>query len=299
MYWIRPIALAACAVIASLTDADSLDLLSETGAWELRNTEEGAMGVDEAEGVLEAQRRSYQSATALTREVFENFELEFEFYLEKWCELILLIHAPWNGADRAGLEVVLSDHHGHSPSPYSAGALLGTLAPPRIAVNDDGNWNTCRVLMDWPRFSLRINGHDVQDVDLSEHPGLRYKLRRGLIGFRDLLGWGFKVRNLELTRLPDTEDGIDMHKGPDPKGWREVRRGDARWVAEDGMISGVDGNGYLQFERMCRNFQLTFYYRTTPTANGGVFFRRLGPGQRDSNTRCTPIADALGEHLRH
>src|SRR5690606_15578003 len=134
------------------------------------------------------QRRTYQSATLVTREDVENFDLRFDFLVKRWCELILVVHAPRNYAWEAGLEVVLSDHSGAAPNNYVAGALLDHLAPSKVTMKPEDMWNTCHVYMNWPNFRLVLNGETVQDVDLTEHPGLRHTLRRGALGFRDLLG---------------------------------------------------------------------------------------------------------------
>jgi hypothetical protein len=106
----------------------------------------------------------------------------------------------------------------------------------------------------------------------AEEP-FRHTLRRGPIGFRDLLGWGFDVRAMTLTPLPDSERRVRLYNGVDFAGWREVRPRDAKWEANGEVLVGRDGNGYLQHEHLTQDFDLRFYYRTTPTANGGVFFR--------------------------
>lgn len=250
---------------------EPIDMLDSSERWKFIETTPETISVDE--GVLRAKRRSYQSATLVSREDFENFDLQFEFLLHRWCELILLIHAPTNQAWNAGLELVLSDHHGSAPNPHGAGALLGHLAPSAVTVNKNDTWNDCQIHMDWPRLTVTINGQKVQDLDLSTHEDLRYKLRRGKLGFRDLLGWGFETRNMRLTPLPDTENGIPLLNGKDLTGWKEVRPGQASWATNGAILIGDNGNGYLQHERKTQDFDLRLYYRTTPTANGGVFFR--------------------------
>ena len=248
------------------------DLLTVAGAWEFPETDPGVFRVEA--GTLQAQRRSYQSATCVTTTDFENFALEFEFRVGNWSELILLLHAPRNQAWAAGLELVLSDHEGRSPGLDTAGAILNRVAPSKVAVKEDGEWNVYRVRMNWPRLEVAINGEAVQDLDLSAHPELKYSLRRGAIGFRDLLGWGFEVRNWDLELLPDSEKGLVLFNSEDLTGWKEVRPRDAKWRVEDGVIVGDDGNGYLQHEAVVEDFALRLYYQTAPNiANGGVFFR--------------------------
>ncbi len=261
----------ACACDAQAAETSAQELLREPAAWHPRETTSDVFTF--ADGVLSAQRRSYQSATIVTTADYENFQLEFEFNVKRWCELLLLLHAPWNGADEAGLQLVLSDHHDNNPSIWNAGALLGKVAPPVMAMKPDDEWNTCRVEFDWPRLKISLNGVALHDLDLSAHADLRHTLRRGKIGFRDLLGWGFEVRNMQLTKLPDSENAIELYNGRDLSGWKEVRSSSAKWEANGETLTGRDGNGYLQHERAVQDFALQLYYRASPTANGGVFFR--------------------------
>ena len=265
-----------CAVLfssfcTSIAHSESIDLLADPDAWLLVNTSDKIYSIRETG--IRAKRRSYESATILSREDYENFRMSFEFKLGTDCELIFLMHAPRNGAYNAGLELVLSDHKGKTPSPYTAGALFGLRPGLSNPIREENEWNTCEVLMDWPRLRITLNNEVVQDLDLSEHEDLRHKLRRGAIGYRDLLGWGYELRNMSLEPLPDSEGGLVLFNGRNLDGWKEVRMGDATFTVRDGAIVGDNGNGYLQHEQSCLDFNLRLYYRTTPTANGGVFFR--------------------------
>lgn len=261
---------ALCIVLAPARAGDWLD---RPDRWQWIDTTPAAIRI--GGGSLVAQRRSYQSATVVTRDDLENFDLSFDFLVKRWCELILLIHAPRNNAWEAGLELVLSDHPGAAPSLYTTGALLGHVPPKSNPIRKDDEWNSCRIRMDWPEFRAELNGEIIQEIDLSLHPELSHKLRRGALGFRDLLGWGFEVRDFNLTALPDSENGIRLYNGKDLAGWKEVRSSGAKWEANDDILIGRDGNGYLQHELLCQDFDLRLYYRTSPTANGGVFFRWL------------------------
>jgi len=264
-------ALAVAGMMSFALGAEEIDLLAKPGDWVLDNTSDGIYSIDKDR--MRAKRKSNESATVLTNYDVENFELSFDFKLLRDCELIFLIHAPRNRAYKAGLELVLSDHQGKPLTEYSAGALYNQVPGNVDAVKKENEWNTCEVVMDWPKLKVTLNDLVVQDIDLSEHSGLKYKLRRGALGFRDLLGWGYEARNLKFKELPDTERGTTMFNGRNLKGWKEVRKSDAKWKAQDGVIKGKNGNGYLQYMEECLDFDLRLHYRTTPTANGGVFFR--------------------------
>lgn len=259
------------AFLAPSSRAAEIDLLADPTDWILHDTSEGIYNIDKDR--IRAKRRSNESATVLTNYDVENFILRFDFKLLRDCELIFLLHAPRNGAYAAGHELVLSDHKMKPLTTYSAGALYGHVKGKVDAIKQENQWNSCEIVMNWPNLKVTLNNQIVQDIDLSQHPELKYKLRRGAVGFRDLLGWGFEVRKLKYQELPDSENGVVMFNGKNLKGWKEVRKSNATWKVKDGIIVGDDGNGYLQYIEECLNFDLRLYYRTTPTANGGVFFR--------------------------
>lgn len=251
--------------------AREINVLYEKDFWEAYETSDRVFRVNEQ--TLESKRRSNESATILSREDYENFRLSFEVQHKNDCELILLLHAPRNGAWAAGQEIVISEHPDLDPSPYVAGAILGREPGKTNPMKRYGQWNDVEVLMDWPQLTVTINKRVVQDINLDEHGSLQYTLRRGAIGFRDLLGWGFTLRNIKLETLDSSDYSIELFDGKTLKGWKEVRPDGATWSVEDGAIVGNDGDGYLQHQLVCQDFDLRLMYQTTPTANGGVFFR--------------------------
>lgn len=272
--------------------AEPLDVLKQPDFWVLENTSEEVYTFDELK--IRAKRRSNESATILSREDYENFRLTFELQHKNDCELILLLHAPRNGAYAAGQEIVLSEHEGKAPSEYVTGAILDRVPGAENPIKPYGQWNTVEVVMDWPRLSVELNDTLVQDIDLSANEDLKYTLRKGAIGFRDLLGWGYTLRNMTLEELAPTEGAVDLFNGRNLDGWKEVRPDDAKWSVEDGAIVGDDGDGYLQHELVCQNFDLRLYYQTTPTANGGVFFRwKTDDSERGNEIQLLDVPQAI------
>jgi hypothetical protein len=130
--------------------------------------------------------------------------------------------------------------------------------------------------MAWPKLRVVLNAQVVQDLDLSNHPGLAHTLRRGRLGFLNSYGWGMEVRNMVVTPLPASAGAVSMFNGKNMEGWKPVRNKRAWWTVENGVLRGEGGNGYLQYERQCENFALNLYYRASSSANGGVFFRWKG-----------------------
>lgn len=222
--------------------------------------------------MLRIQQGQGEPSAILTRQDYENFDLEFEFRCHEWEESGLLLHAPWNGAWRAGLIIALGDHAGDAPDVFRSGAIFRHVAPKVMAVKEHDEWNICRVRMDWPLLTVVLNGQVVQDLDLSTHPRLSQTLRRGRIGFLNSYGWGMEVRNMVLTPLPSSAGSVAMFNGSNLEGWHPVRNKRAWWTAEKGVLRGEGGNGYLQYDTPCQDFALDLYYRASSSANGGVFF---------------------------
>ena len=224
-----------------------------------------------AGGQLSLQRGENEPSALLTENDFENFELSFDFLLGKWCESGLYIHAPRNGAFRAGLEVALSSQSGTQDPRFLQGAISGVRAPQNEVAREANVWHTFAAHMDWPRLHVQIDGVVVQDLDLSADEQLRDTLRRGAIGFQNN-GYAASFRNFTLTPLPESAAESPLFNGTDLTGWT-VASGEAQWSVEDGVLVARDGDGYLRHEMLVQDFRLRAYIRTSPLANGGIFFR--------------------------
>lgn len=281
-----------CAICAHPSAGTSGRLLETPDQWEQIGGS-GDSFVFET-GSLFCQWSGHEPAAMLTREDYENFDLRFEFNMGHWCESGLFIHAPRNGAYRAGIEIEIADGAGHSPSPVEAGAVFGHVAPKAVTVHPYGEWNSCRVHMDWPHLVVHINDTLVQDLDLSKEESLRHGLRRGAIGFQHL-GFPLEVRTLDIQPLPDTEKGVVLFNGRDLTGWKEVK-GETAWVVKDGVIIASEQNGYLGHELVCQDFDLRLMVKTSPACNGGIFFRWL-PGDLDDRGHEIQILDVPGSHM--
>lgn len=214
-------------------------------------------------------RAGAEPAEILTKADYENFDLTFEYNLGGHTSTGLFIHAPRNRAYRGGLEIELIDVGGGGI--YGNGALYRVVPPLAEVRTDNDIWHTCAVHMNWPALRVTINGEVVQDIDLSAHEGTAHTLRRGALGFQHT-GYPLKLRNLEVTPLPDTDTAFALFNGTDLTGW-EVVRGNVDWQVRDGAIYAPGGDGYLLHEAVCEDFDLSLYTRTTPAANGGIFFR--------------------------
>jgi len=283
----------ATAVVLALSVAGALagDLLGTMDVWQRTGGNEQSFQLDE--GVLSFSSAGDEPAALLTKGDYENFDLEFEFKLARWCESGLYIHAPRNGAFQAGLEIELTDIT-RGCTPFTTGALFRLLAPQKAWAGAHDVWHPCKVRMDWPRLVLHVDGELMQNVDLSQHEQLRHSLRRGAIGFQHL-GGRTQIRNLRLDPLPDSEGGVALFNGTDLTGW-SVLKGEATFEVRDGLLVARDGYGYLKCETICQDFDLRLYLRTSPAANGGIFFR-WKPGSKDDRGNEIQILDLADAHM--
>ncbi len=271
----------------------SHDLLADPTQWEQIGGSKDSFVFKE--GVLLSQWSGHEPAAILTREDYENFDLGFDFKMGHWCESGLFLHAPRNGAFRAGQEIEIADNAGGAPSPFVAGAVFERVAPKQVAVKPFDEWNICRVHMDWPHLVVHINEILVQDLDLSKEESLRYTLRRGAIGFQHL-GFPLEIRNLKIQPLPDTENGIIMFNGKNLVDWAIIK-GDSVWEVKDGAIVGSVANGYLGYmAKICQDFDLRAMIKTSPASNGGIFFRWL-PGRMMDRGNEVQILDVPGSDM--
>lgn len=245
--------------------------------WERWNGSESSFEM--AGNQLSLQRGENEPSALLTKEDFENFEISFDFLLSKWCESGLYIHAPRNGAFRSGLEIALSSQSGSPDEKFRMGAISGEVAPLAPVKQEANVWHAFSARVEWPRLRVLIDNVVVQDIDLSTSPELRFKLRRGAIGFQNN-GYAASFRNFTLTPLPDSTKEIALFNGHDLEGWH-VATGEAKWTVEDGAIVARESDGYLMHDRTVQDFSLRMYIRASSLANGGVFFRWVGDSDDD------------------
>jgi hypothetical protein len=283
--------IASIAVTGAPEPGEPIDLLASMDLWERDGGAAESFTLED--GILRAHWTRHEPAHLITRADYENFELSFECKVDEWGETGLYIHAPRNGAYRAGLQLDLSNFYGGAVSEHSSNSIFREVAPRAIPMKSAGEWNAVRVRMDWPHLRVHINDECVHDLDLSEHPELKYKLRRGAIGFQNL-GWGLEVRDMVLRPLPDTENAISLFNGKDLTGWT-VDGGRATWDVHEGAIR-CSGHGYLKHERLDEDFDLRLYLRTSPAANGGIYFRWLAMepfGDRGHEIQVLDVPDAI------
>jgi len=231
-----------------------------------------------------------------TEEVFENFVLRLEYKLTWYGESGVFLHAPLYGRiSHEAFEVQLSDDsRTNGPQAHSSGAIFAAVPPIRHKgfVNE---WNTLEITFDWPRLRVVLNDEVVQDLDVERHPELRYRPRFGYIGLQDR-GKPVQFRNLRIKRLPGSErkKWKRLLAGDGFAGWHLSPDNTATWTVRGGEVMAENGHGYLISPRQYGDGEFRCYVKTSPLANGGVFFRwkTLEPRDRGIEIQIENIPDS-------
>lgn len=226
---------------------------------------------------------------------YENFDFRGEFFLQGWMDSGIYLHAPEHGRNTwIGFEIKLFHQQEDRPNRYSCGSIFPLVAPRLVRVRNRGEWNSFRILFDWPQLQVWINEALVQDLDVESVPELRYRLRRGYLGFQSL-SYPIRFRNLRIRTLPDKEKWIPLYLGPeDVRNWR-VSEGKPRWEAI-GDVLRLEGVGHLATLAQFQDFELQSYIRTSRWHNGGILFRTSGEGTRGKRSYEVQLHNVEGAH---
>lgn len=203
---------------------------------------------------------------------YENFDLRFEFMIDGWTNSGFFFHAPLHGRlSKTGFEFQI--YHDRNPitKTMTGGAIFGVEPPIVNAVKERDTWQQVRILMDWPYLRIWLNGQLIHDLNLEQHPELRYRLREGYFGIQDT-GYNAWFRNIRVRELPDKQEWQSLFNGDNLLGWY-IEGSGATWSAQDGVIYAEDNGSYLVTRDEFENFELFTYVRSDQNANGGIFFR--------------------------
>ena len=202
---------------------------------------------------------------------YENVRLTFEYRLAQWAEAAVILRAPRLGRPmQSGVSIFLAHDFHENLSPYVTGAVAGVLPPTRRLPTSFDAWHSVDLTLDGDHLLSAIDGVIVQDIHMTEHAELRYRLRRGFIGFPDL-GHRYAVRKVNLEDLGGREKYAELFDGASISNWG--LRGGGSWSVREGSITGANGHGILYAAPVFRNFELTLLVRSRNRVNAGVFLR--------------------------
>jgi hypothetical protein len=260
--------------------------------WSVREGPESAFYV--ADGSIVVHESGGFPAWLRSGKQYENFEFHCDFFMKGWMDSGIYFHAPEHGRNTwCGIKIHIFQQQDAVPKPESMGAIFPLIAPKKVNVLSKGEWNTMRILMDWPRLQVWTNGELIHDVNVEDDPELRVRLRRGYLGLESL-SYPIRFRNLTIRELPDKEKWQDLYvTAADFSKWR-VSDGKPKFEALDGVLH-ADGLGYLATNDKFQDFALQTYIRNSKHHNSGILFRTDGHG---SNARHYEIQlhDVEGAH---
>jgi Domain of Unknown Function (DUF1080) len=166
------------------------------------------------EGAIVCDPKAKGGGNLYTEKEYANFELRFEFRLEKGSNNGIGIRAPKEGdAAFAGMEIQVLDDGDEiykDIQPYqSHGSVYGVIAAKRGFLKPVGEWNSETIRIEGSKIKITLNGEVIVDgdikeaskdgtIDKREHPGL--KRDKGYICF---CGHGAYAafRNLQIKEL--------------------------------------------------------------------------------------------------
>ncbi|MGD0497895.1 MAG: DUF1080 domain-containing protein [Bryobacteraceae bacterium] len=227
---------------------------------------------------------------------YENFDFRGEFFIQGWMDSGIYLHAPLHGRPMwNGMQIHLFQEVDRgAPRPESMGAIFPLVPPLKVNVKNQGQWNSFRILMDWPRLRVWTNDEVIHDLDVTTVPELRYRFHQGHLGFESL-SYPIRFRNLRIRELPAT-DKLELLYGK-PEDF------DAKWYISDdkpnpqllGEVIHMDGHGHIATKDKFRDFALQLFARHVKHHNSGILIRSTGRGFQGRSNEIQ-LHDVEGAH---
>ncbi|MEO8076607.1 MAG: DUF1080 domain-containing protein [Acidobacteriota bacterium] len=260
--------------LASLFDGTSL------AGWSVADGPESAFYVQD-DAIVVHPSAGFPTWLRSARQ-YENFDFRGEFFVQGWMNSGLYLHAPEHGRNiSCGMKINIFQQVDATPKPESMGSIFPLVPPLKVNVKNKGEWNTFRIVMDWPRLRVWTNGEVIQDLDVETVPELRHRLRSGYLGLESL-SYPIRFRRLRVRELPSKISWTPLYEtAGDFAKWR-IMDGKPIFQALGGVLHG-DGDGHFATNETFRDFELQMYVRHVRHHNGGVIFGGPGgglPGRR-------------------
>lgn len=210
---------------------------------------------------------------------YENFELDYEYFLKGWMDGGVYLHAPEHGLrSRCGIKISLFHQLDTEMRTNSPGSIYPLVAPRKVNVRNKGEWNQMKIRMDWPHLAVWSNGEQIHGLDLESHPDLQYRLTSGYIGF-ETLSYPLRFRAIRIRELPSKQKWDVLYRGPaDLAKWTVTESNERAPARFDplGPVLRSDGLGNLTTKEKYKDFALQLYIRGVRHHNGGILFRSKG-----------------------
>jgi hypothetical protein len=243
---------------------------SSLKGWSVQNGPESAFYVNDGAIVIH-EGANFPTWLRFDRR-FENFDFRCEFFIKGWNNGGIYLCAPEHGRPTwTGMKINLFQKRDEQPIAESIGSIFPIVPPLKVNVKNQGEWNTMRVLLDWPSLQVWINDEQVQKLNVESVPELRHRLRSGYIGIESL-SYPLRFRNLRVRELPAKEKWEPLYFGPEHMSKWKALDEKARWEPL-GTVLRANGNGYLATLEKYRDFEFHCYIRGSRHHNGGIIFR--------------------------
>jgi hypothetical protein len=186
---------------------------------------------------------------------YENFDFRGEFFVRGWTNSGIYLHAPEHGRNiYCGMKINIFHTVDEKPAPESMGSIFPLVAPLKVNVKNRGEWNSFRIVMDWPRLRAWSNDEQIHDVNLETVPELRHRLRTGYLGLESL-AYPIRFRNLRVKELPSKVAWTPLYEtAADFAKWH-VSEGKPDFVALGGG-AGKQWRGTFRHQREVSRFRI-------------------------------------------
>jgi hypothetical protein len=257
----------------SLFDGKSL------AGWVIAEGPESAFYVESGE-IVSSPSSGYP-AWLRSADEYENFDFRCDFFVRGWTDGGVYFHAPEHGRRMwVGKLINIFHQREDQPKPNSMGAIFPVIAPRKVVVRNQAEWNQLRILMDWPRLRVWVNEEEIHDLDLERSRELAHRPRSGYLGLSGLT-YPLRFRNLGIHALPGKEVWEELYRVPsDSDKWfiSESRAHAPARFLYLGHVIRAEGSGHLATKKLYRNFELQLYVRGPREHNGGILIRSAGQG---------------------
>jgi hypothetical protein len=261
--------------------------------WSVSDGPESAFYVDDG-AIVVHESAGFPTWLRSARQ-YENFDFRGEFYVKGWTNSGIYLHAPEHGRNIwCGMKINIFHQVDRTPAPESMGSVFPIVPPIKVNVKNNGEWNTFRILMDWPRLQVWTNGELIQDVNVEAVPELRYRLRRGYLGLESL-SYPVRFRALRVRELPSTVTWTPLYETAQDFAKWHVLDGKPTFQALDGVLHG-DGDGHFATNETFRDFEFQMYVRHVRHHNGGVLFSAPGAAGSGGRRYEIQLHDVEGAH---
>jgi hypothetical protein len=169
----------------------------------------GNWSIDEAGVVTLTPRpgeRGWSRWTAYlwSKEQYENFEIEFDYMVQKAGNSGFYFHVgDKNDPVAKGIEVQIYDSYGKKPdaklTDHDSGGIIPSIPPTKNTAKPPGEWNSFHIVCKGRNVVVTLNGEVVNDFSL-DHPRLKNRPPTGYIGFQDH-GLPLSLRKIRIRTL--------------------------------------------------------------------------------------------------